>query len=759
MDELRYIGKPIPLVDAPLKVSGTADYVADIRVPDVLHGKVLRNPHAHARILNVDVGKALKVSGVHTIITAADTPEQRWSTADVKDQTILARDKVRYVGEEIAAVAAEDDAAAAEAVELIDVTYDLLPAVFDPEEAMAEDAPHIHEGGNITHRQVVERGDVDAALKQADAVYENTYTTPLMYQAYMEPNGTLAVPEGRGNYTVYSPFQVIFESRSLMARVLGLKPENIRVVQPFVGGGFGGKSQDDANAFITLVLAMKAERPVRMINSRWDEFQGARPRVPTKTWIRMGAKKDGTLLTKESRMVSDNGAYTGLAKGIMLTALYRPDNLYRLEHIRSEGFLVYTNKIPTGAYRGFGNPQGTFPQECAVDGLAHEMGMDPAEIRLKNVVRTGDVTAHHWKYESCGLEEAIRYCTEAVDWLGAKKRNGRIRRGLGLACAVHVSGNRLQFEWEGARAYIDLDEEGRAVVRSGDGDIGQGARTLAAVVTAEELNVGLDRVEVAETNTEDTPNTLGSFASRLALIAGHAIRNAVEDLKSKLAPVAAEMLEAAVDDIEWVGGSFRVKGLSERSMSLDEVCPEAVRRNGGEPIRGEGEWDPPSENYDPKTMAGNISVAYEFAAQMAEVEVDMETGHVQLVRLVSADDVGRMLNPLAVHGQVEGAAVQGVGFALTEEMKTEGGQVVNGNFGDYALPKAESVPSVESVAIETNDPYGPYGAKGASEGGSVPTAAAIANAIYDATGVWITELPMTAERVLTALKAQDKQIV
>ena len=242
---------------------------------------------------------------------------------------------------------------------------------------------------------------------------------------------------------------------------------------------------------------------------------------------------------------------------------------------------------------------------------------------------------------------------------------------------------------------------------------------------------------MGETNTEDTPNTLGSFASRLAVISTHAIRN-------------------AVDDIEWVGGSFRVKGSPERFLHLDDLCPEAIRCNGGEPIRGAGEWDPPSENYDPKTLAGNISVAYEFAAQVAEVEVDVETGYVKLVRLVSADDVGRMLNPLAVHGQVEGAAVQGVGFALTEEMKIEGGQVVNGNFGDYSLPKAESVPLVESVAIETNDPYGPYGAKGASEGGSVPTAAAIANAVYQATGAWITDLPITAERVLTALKERTK---
>jgi CO/xanthine dehydrogenase Mo-binding subunit len=301
-----------------------------------------------------------------------------------------------------------------------------------------------------------------------------------------------------------------------------------------------------------------------------------------------------------------------------------------------------------------------------------------------------------------------------------------------------------------------LDAEGRVTVRSAEGDIGQGARTIAAIIAAEEFDVGLDRVHVGETTTEDTPNTLGAFASRLVLIAGHAVRNAVADAKKQLLPIAAEKLEASTDDLVWQDGAFQIRGTPGRSISLEEVCKEAVSRKGGKAIRGKGEYDPPSENYHPKTLFGNISVAYEFAAQAAEVEVDIETGHLRILRLVAADDVGRMLNPLAVHGQVEGATVQGVGFALTEEMKTEAGQVINGNFGDYALPKAETVPSVTSVAIESNDPFGPYGAKGASEAAIVPTAPAIANAIFHATGIRMTSLPISAEKMLAAIQAHHK---
>ncbi|MDP7386060.1 MAG: xanthine dehydrogenase family protein molybdopterin-binding subunit, partial [Nitrospinota bacterium] len=452
MAPLNLIGKPTPLVDGPVKVTGSAEYVADIRIPGILEGKVLRSPHAHARILNIDVEKARRAPGVYAVITAADTPDQDWGVTDLKDQPILARDKVRYVGEEVAAVAAEDEAVAFEALELISIEYEPLPAVFDPEEAMSEGASLVHDvARNIADRQAVLRGDMEAALQEADVVYEETYSTPLSYQAYMEPIGSVAVPGGNGKFTLYSPLQLIFNSRDLIAGVLGIKPENLRVIQPFVGGGFGGKSNEDPNAFITMVLAMKTNRPMRVINSRAEEFQAARPRVPTRVWLRMSARKDGTFLSKESRVVADNGAYTGLAKGIMHTALYRAENLYRIQNIRSEGFLVYTNKIPTGAFRGFGNPQGTFAQESTIDALAHELGLDPAEMRLKNALQAGDISIHGWRIGSCGLKEAIQSCAQAMDWESKRRHRGneRFRCGIGMACAIHVSGNRLQLDWEG----------------------------------------------------------------------------------------------------------------------------------------------------------------------------------------------------------------------------------------------------------------------------------------------------------------------
>ena len=757
MNPFTAIGKPTPLIDAPQKASGTAGFVSDVRVPGLLAGKVLRSPHPHARILHVDVEAARNAPGVHVVVMGADAPNPRWGWTALKDQFVLATDRVRFAGEEVAAVAAEDEAAAIEALERIQVDYEPLEAVFDPEEAMAEGAPQIHgKPKNIAYEAHVERGDVEAALGAADVVHEATYSTHSQYQAYMEPMGSVAKPEGRDRYTLWTPLQHLFLSRDLIAETLGLNKEDLRLIQPFVGGAFGGKALEEPNALITLLLAIKSGRPVRLFNTRTDEFTAARPRVPSKVWLRMGARKDGKLLSKEARIVADNGASTGLADAIMRTACYRPDNTYRIENIRTDGCLVYTNNLPSGAFRGFGNPQGTFPQESHLDALALELGIDPLELRLRNTVQPGDVTVHGWKIDSCALDDCIRSAAEASGWKEIRARsreNGKIRRGIGFACAIHVSGNRMFADWDGSRAIVEVNAAGGVLVRTGEGDIGQGSRTVAAIVAAEELKVGVDRVQISETNTETAPYSLGAYASRLALVAGNAVRLAAAAAREKLLPAAADLLEVAPADVELRLGGFCVRGAPERSAPFEEVCREACSRNGGAPVEGEGEYDPPTQAADEKTLFGNIAPAYEFAAQTAEVEVDTETGRVRVVRVTAADDVGRVLNPLAAHGQVEGAVGQGTGFALLEEVKFEGGQVINGNFADYVLPKAESIPAIDSIMVESDDPHGPYGAKGASEAAIVPTAPAIANAIFHATGVRFTSLPITAEKVLTALKA------
>ena len=492
---------------------------------------------------------------------------------------------------------------------------------------------------------------------------------------------------------------------------------------------------------------MKSNQPVRLFNTRLDEFTSARPRVPSKVWLRMRADEEGRLLSKEARVIADNGASTGLADAIMRTSCYRADSIYRINYIRTDGFLAYTNKIPTGAFRGFGNPQGTFPQECHMDVLANQLSMDPAEFRIRNAVQPGEITAHGWKIDSCGLTDCIKTVTENSNWkeIRNNKANGRIKRGIGLACAIHVSGNRMFSDWDGSRAEIEVDSTGKIFVRTGEGDIGQGSRTVAAIVAAEELKVDLDQVSVSQSDTKTTPYSLGAYASRLALVAGNAVRLAAENAREKLFQLAGELLEVSTDDLTIEAGSIHVKSSPQQSIRFKEVCREAVYRNGGKPIQAEGEWDPPTQAADPETIHGNIAAAYEFAAQVAEVEVDTETGHVHVLRMTAADDVGRILNPLAAHGQVEGAIAQGTGFALSEEVKIEDGRIVNGNFGDYTLPKAETLPQIQSIMIESNDPHGPYGAKGASEAAIVPTAPAIANAIFHATGVRVTSLPVTAE--------------
>lgn len=748
MTSFNIVGKPTPLIDAPEKVSGLATYVADIRVPNMLEAKVLRSPHAHARILHIDTSESERLPGVKSVITAKDCPTSRWGWSNLKDQSILAEGKVRFAGEEIAAVAAETLEVAQDAADLIRVEYEPLPAVFDPEEAMAEGAPLIHDRSeNIAYEVHIERGDSDNALKTAAAVHEATYTTQLQYQAYMEPIGSVAKPEGQGRYTLWTPLQHLFLSRDLISSILNIEKEKLRLIQPFVGGAFGGKALEEPNSLITLLLAMKSGRPVRLFNTRLDEFTSARPRVPSKVWLRMRADEEGRLLSKEARVIADNGASTGLADAIMRTSCYRADSIYRINYIRTDGFLAYTNKIPTGAFRGFGNPQGTFPQECHMDVLANQLSMDPAEFRIRNAVQPGEITAHGWKIDSCGLTDCIKTAIENSNWkeIRSNRANSKFKRGIGLACAIHVSGNRMFSDWDGSRAEIEVDSTGKIFVRTGEGDIGQGSRTVAAIVAAEELKVDLDQISVSQSDTKTTPYSLGAYASRLALVAGNAVRLAAENAREKLLQLAGELLEVAADDLTIEAGSIYVKSSPQQSISFKEVCREAVFRNGGKPLQAEGEWDPPTQAADPETIHGNIAAAYEFAAQVAEVEVDTETGHVRVLRMTAADDVGRILNPLAAHGQVEGAIAQGTGFALSEEIKIEDGQVVNGNFGDYTLPKAETLPQIQSIMIESNDPHGPYGAKGASEAAIVPTAPAIANAIFHATGVRVTSLPVTAE--------------
>lgn len=755
--KLSLIGRPTPTLEAPAKVQGLADFVTDLRLPGMLHGAVLRSPHPHARIVRVDTSKAARANGVRAVISGCDIPKVRWGH-DVQDQSALALDRVRFVGEEVAAVAAVDEHAAREALEKIRVEYDPLPAVFTIDEAMAEGAPRLQEDipDNIPQTKELRRGDPDGGFMMSEAVYENVFETAMQYQGYMEPIGTVADVGPTGRITVYAGVQSIFVCRERVAGALGIPLSQVRVIQPHMGGAFGGKLVDEPNASLAALLARAAGRPVRLANTRLEEFHAARPRVPIRIRIRMGASSEGKLLAKDSDILGDAGGYCGRCMRVLNNTLVRMDNCYRIPAVRARARAVYTNHLPTGSFRGMGNPQMAFAHEACLDHLADSLGMDPVEIRLKNAIQEGDTSIHGWKITSCGLSDCIRKAAEICGWKENREIPDRCDgphklRGLGIACAVHVSGNRSHGDWDGANAEIRIREDGRAHLVIGEGEIGQGANTVLAMIAAEAIGLPLDHIDLSSADTDLTPLGYGARASRLTFVVGNAVLRAAEKVKTEIVNLAADVLEASPEDLEIRDGKVSVSGSGDKAITVETLIKDSIFRPGWEPIVASATYDPPSSIPD-DSRYGNVSGAYTFTAQIAEIEVDTETGCVEVLRLVAADDIGRPINPLTAEGQVEGGVIQGMGWALFERVIFDGGKVINGSLGDYLLPKAEGSPGVETVLVETDDPVGPFGGKGGSETPIDPTAAAIANAVYRATGVRMTTLPITSEKMLRVLR-------
>ena len=761
-ESLRVIGKPFPQIDAPIKVRGGAPYVGDITVPGMLIAKVLRSPHPHARILTIRTEKATRVPGVVAVFTGEDVPQTPWGAVH-KDQYILAPGKVRYVGEEVAAVVAESEEAALEGRDLIEVDYDPLPAVFDPEEALAPDAPQVNEGKNNLAREIhLVRGDPERGFSESAVIHEDRYKTPHQIQAYMEPLGALADIDAQGRLTVYAPSQSIHRTRRYLAEALDLLPEKLRVIQPNIGGGFGGKLNEDATSHITAFLALRTGRPVRFLNNRLDEFGASRPRLPTTIDLKMGVRKDGTIAAKETRIYGNNGACSCLGPEIIFHAATRMDSLYRQENLKTDAYLVYTNLIPAGAFRGLGNPQMGFALESHVDVLVEKMGMDPAELRLRNLIQKGDTSVHGWKMESCGIQECVEKAVAAVDWkrLRAAPKGGTLRTGVSLACAIHstsvrqrsASESKADQGWDGSAAIIEVNEDGRVQVICGEGEIGQGAKTVLAQVAAEEMGLEFNDVDISAVDTDYTPYCLGGYASRLTLVSGNATRKAAIECRERMIGIAAEQLEADPGDLVLEGGAVYMKSAPEKKIALGEIVKTNSVQQGGGPLRVEASWDPPTELPDQKTYYGRLTAAAAFACVAVVVEVDTETGCIRLKDVVVADDLGRVINPLTAEGQIDGETAQGLGFALYEHAVLDEGQFVNGNLADYTVPKAEGLPNFQTIFIETIDPNGPFGAKGCSECGLNACAAVVANAIYDAVGVRMNKIPIRPQDLLKAMR-------
>ncbi|MGZ8209929.1 MAG: molybdopterin cofactor-binding domain-containing protein [Burkholderiales bacterium] len=744
------VGRDVPRTDAVPKVTGAAQYVADMHVPGMLHAAVLRSPHPHARIVAIDTSAAAAMPGVKAVLTGEDTPRRKWG-AFRPDLYPLAINKVRYVGDEVAAVAATDPAIARAAVDKIVVQYDVLPAVLSLDEALAPGAALVHDdaAGNVAHHFSFERGDVDAEFRASDMTVEGTWESARQWHSALETIGCVASWQG-GRVTMWCNTQTPWLARGRYATALGLPESQVRVIQTEVGGGFGGKSGDDNASVICALLAQRTGRPVKLLHTREEEFLASHPRMPMRYWVRLGFRRDGKVMAKEIKMLADNGAYTGKSQAILGAASVRHDALYKYPCARGDSTLVYTNLVPTGAFRGFGNPSADWAVEQAWDVAAQKLGIDVVDLLRMNAVEPGDVSPHNHKITSCELRQCIDKAAAAIGWKEKHERRTP-NRGLGMGCSIHVNGRRSFGDWDGSSAIVRINEDGRATIITGEGEIGQGTLTVLRQIAAEELGLPYEHVDITRPDTDAQPHALGALASRLTYVAGNAVKRAAGAAAKQLIDAAAEQFERPANDLTIINGLVGPRGGPESEFKpVGAVVRANIYKRGGQPIVGLGNWDNPSDFPD-HSRYGNESGAYNFAAQAAEVEVDRDTGEVKVLEISAGIDCGTVIHPAAAEGQVQGAITQGLGYAMVEYFDWYNGTPTDPNFIDYPIPTASMLPKIHVVFADSYEPSGPFGAKGLGEIGLDAIPAAIANAIADAVGVRIAELPITAEKIHRAL--------
>ncbi|HXZ29166.1 MAG TPA: molybdopterin cofactor-binding domain-containing protein [Terriglobales bacterium] len=806
MSEFSIIGKPMAMIDSVGKSTGAGKYTDDLSVPGMLIGKILHSPYPHARIRKIDTTKALALEGVVAVVTGRDAPNKYGILPVGHDETALCVDKVRYVGDNVACVAAVSEAVAEKALELIEVEYQPLPAYFDPEESMkAEyDLVHDHRPHNIEKEYHHVFGDPAQALAEAEYVHAARYVANEVTHAAMEPHSTLASFEldpasGQlGRLTVWSSTQVPYYLQHKLSLVLELPMSQIRVIKPLVGGGFGGKSEVIPLEIIAAVAARAARAPVKITYTREEVFWAHRGRPRTLVDLKVGVKFDGRITGVECRVVQDGGAYcsygvvTILYSGALLGAIYDIPN------VRYDGYRVLTNKPACGAMRGHGTVNVRFAFESALDEIAAHLKMDPVELRRANLLKPPCVTVNGLRVLSYGLPECVDKAVERSLW---KVRRGKLGRGqgLGMACSHYVSGaanSIIRSDMPHSTVNIKVDRDGGVIVYTGASEIGQGSDTMTAQVVAETLGCTLGRVKIVAADTDLTPIDIGSYSSRVTMMAGNAALRAAQEVRKQVASAAARKMNCTPaevvirNDMVFKGsaGSLlaaagfptdevveRRKRLNDRvegqilrgsvqqkrrdegpkdRMSFEEAVVAAIDFHGA--LTGTGSYAPPQDARGGNFKGSGVgpSPAYSYSAQVAEVTVDEETGEVKVLKIWAAHDCGRALNPVAVEGQVIGSVWMGLGQALEEEMVWKDGLLMNPGLLEYRSPSAIESPEVEAIIVESVDPEGPFGAKEASEGSLAAAIPAIANAIYDAVGIRLREAPFTPERVLAALRAQ-----
>ncbi len=753
----RVVGRSVPRHDAWDKVLARTAYAADWEMPGMLVGKVLRSPYPSARILRVDTARARSLPGVVTVLTARDVPRNTLWT-DVPGQTtevgplraklhVLAEDRVRYQGEPVALVAAESEEAAEEALRAIEVDYEPLPGVFDPVEALAPDAPLVHpdSGSNLLARWSVQAGDVGSGFDRAEVVVEGTYRTQFVDHAYLEPEAGVAWIDADGVLTIRVATQVIEHFRDV-AEVLGLPHNKVRIIGTYLGGGFGGKEDVTVEVFLGL-LAWFTRRPVKMVWTRQESLLARPKRHPFIMRYRTGALRSGELVAQEIELVADAGAYALLSALVLLYATTVACGPYRVPNVSVEARAVYTNNPPTSAMRGFGAMQVVFAYEQQMDRLARELGMDPVELRARNTLRKGDRIPIGQVLEThVAIPEVARRAWQA---LGPSRPPSapHLRVGRGLACNMQPYG-RIVWLHDWASAWVGFEMDGSVVIRIGVPDVGAGQASSLCQIAAEVLGVSVDRVTIHISDSALTPLAGTTTATRQLMMSGNAVLRAASELRDQVLRVAAQLLETPATDLQVEDGQVRTP--DGRTVPMLRVLRECAR--AGVPRSAFATYHAPAgDPIDLERGGGRVFPDFTYGAHAAEVEVDTETGAVRVRRYVACHDVGQAINPQSVEGQIQGGAVMGLGYALLEKVALDRGNNLTTSFGTYLIPTSMEAPDVVPVVLESGEGMGPFGARGIGEPPVGPPAAAIANALYDAAGVRVTELPIWPESVARAL--------
>ncbi len=757
------VGHSFERLDAGDKVTGEAQYIDDLYRPGMLYGAILGSTHAHAKIRGYNVEAARAIPGVAAIITAKDFATPR-TGAFCKDELPLARDKTIYLGEPVAAVAACDLETAQRATRAIEIDYEPLPAVLSIDDALARNAPLVHEDlanyvkiapsfsrDNVLWECRIQEGDVDSAWSQCDLVVEDAFETAAQHHMYMEPCGALAEVDRSGRLTIWSSCQSVHLVQQRTAEWLSMPMGQIRALAPKIGGGFGAKGGLHVQ-HLAAALALRVGRPVKIVLSRVEDFEIVRTRHPARIAMKTGAKSDGTLVARQASILLDGGAYADESPAVLSFAVLMARGPYRISHLRSSGSVLYTNKVKASAFRGFGNPQVTFAGESQIDRIAEMLGIDPVELRLRNAVDAGDRWVGGQLVPACGLHECLTKVRNAVAAAPRLPARSQHRRGIGYSAFAHTSG------LLSTACNIYLRSDGSVAVNTGVVDIGQGSDTVLSQICADALMLTPEHISFASPDSDSSPWNWKTAASRVTYMAGRVVLAATIEVRDKILSQAAEIMECSAEDLEIrPGGLVGLKGARAHTISFGQIASHAINRHGG-PIMGASSLLFDGERIDPKRALvegfafGNVGI-YSFGAQASEVEVDEVTGTVRVLRAWSAHDVGRAINPSMVEGQIQGGYVQGMGYALTEEMQwDEVGRLTNPTLMDYKVPTALDAPlEIHPIIVEHPEPSGPFGAKGIGEPGLIGAAASIANAIASAVGRRVYRLPMTPERVLDAL--------